>query len=184
MIVGDLPPYEAFPIGGTNSVRGYAEGERWGVGRGRRAMRRMHAARRVHLLCRLSLPAHPFPPGCWPNLLAPHPPDSAPTPQPPPPPTPTPTLPPPPQVPWALAATLWLAARSCGCRWCRPWRPRCLPTGAPTWTVAPACWGTRQARAASQVGGARGGQAGGQAGACSAERACACVSCASRCTVW
>lgn len=31
-IVGDLPPYEAFPIGGTNSVRGYAEG---GVGTGR-----------------------------------------------------------------------------------------------------------------------------------------------------
>ncbi|KAL4449506.1 hypothetical protein ABPG77_007150 [Micractinium sp. CCAP 211/92] len=26
MIVGDLPPYEAFPIGGTNSVRGYNEG--------------------------------------------------------------------------------------------------------------------------------------------------------------
>jgi outer membrane protein insertion porin family len=32
MIVGDLPPYEAFPIGGTNSVRGYSEG---GVGSGR-----------------------------------------------------------------------------------------------------------------------------------------------------
>ena len=31
-IVGDLPPYEAFPIGGTNSVRGYDEGE---VGSGR-----------------------------------------------------------------------------------------------------------------------------------------------------
>ncbi|KAF5835670.1 surface antigen-domain-containing protein [Dunaliella salina] len=31
-VVGDLPPYEAFPIGGTNSVRGYAEG---GVGSGR-----------------------------------------------------------------------------------------------------------------------------------------------------
>lgn len=30
--LGDLPPYEAFPIGGTNSVRGYAEG---GVGSGR-----------------------------------------------------------------------------------------------------------------------------------------------------
>jgi Omp85 superfamily domain len=30
--VGDLPPYEAFPIGGTNSVRGYSEG---GVGSGR-----------------------------------------------------------------------------------------------------------------------------------------------------
>ena len=29
---GDLPPYEAFPIGGTNSVRGYAEGS---VGTGR-----------------------------------------------------------------------------------------------------------------------------------------------------
>ena len=29
MIFGDLPPYEAFPIGGTNSVRGYSEG---GVG--------------------------------------------------------------------------------------------------------------------------------------------------------
>ena len=28
MIVGDLPSYEAFPIGGTNSVRGYNEGER------------------------------------------------------------------------------------------------------------------------------------------------------------
>lgn len=27
VIVGDLPPYEAFPIGGTNSVRGYSEGE-------------------------------------------------------------------------------------------------------------------------------------------------------------
>ena len=26
MIFGDLPPTEAFPIGGTNSVRGYAEG--------------------------------------------------------------------------------------------------------------------------------------------------------------
>lgn len=23
-VLGDLPPYEAFPIGGTNSVRGYA----------------------------------------------------------------------------------------------------------------------------------------------------------------
>lgn len=33
VIVGDLPPYEAFPIGGTNSVRGYSEG---GVGSGRR----------------------------------------------------------------------------------------------------------------------------------------------------
>ena len=32
VIVGDLPPYEAFPIGGTNSVRGYSEG---GVGSGR-----------------------------------------------------------------------------------------------------------------------------------------------------
>ena len=32
MIVGDLPSYEAFPIGGTNSVRGYGEG---GVGSGR-----------------------------------------------------------------------------------------------------------------------------------------------------
>jgi outer membrane protein insertion porin family len=32
-IVGDLPPYEAFPIGGANSVRGYAEG---GVGTGRK----------------------------------------------------------------------------------------------------------------------------------------------------
>ena len=31
-IIGDLPPYEAFPIGGTNSVRGYGEG---GVGAGR-----------------------------------------------------------------------------------------------------------------------------------------------------
>lgn len=31
-IVGDLPPYEAFPIGGTNSVRGYDEGA---VGSGR-----------------------------------------------------------------------------------------------------------------------------------------------------
>lgn len=29
MIVGDLPPYEAFPIGGTNSVRGYSEGAQW-----------------------------------------------------------------------------------------------------------------------------------------------------------
>ena len=26
MIAGDMPPYEAFPLGGTNSVRGYAEG--------------------------------------------------------------------------------------------------------------------------------------------------------------
>lgn len=26
MILGDLPPTEAFPLGGTNSVRGYAEG--------------------------------------------------------------------------------------------------------------------------------------------------------------
>ena len=34
-IVGDLPPYEAFPIGGTNSVRGYGEG---GVGSGRNYM--------------------------------------------------------------------------------------------------------------------------------------------------
>ncbi|DBB13937.1 TPA: hypothetical protein ACH3X3_000916 [Trebouxia sp. C0006] len=32
MILGDLPPYEAFPIGGTSSVRGYSEG---GVGSGR-----------------------------------------------------------------------------------------------------------------------------------------------------
>ena len=32
VIFGDLPPYEAFPIGGTNSVRGYSEG---GVGSGR-----------------------------------------------------------------------------------------------------------------------------------------------------
>lgn len=32
MIIGDLPPYEAFPIGGTSSVRGYSEG---GVGSGR-----------------------------------------------------------------------------------------------------------------------------------------------------
>ena len=31
-MAGDLPPYEAFPIGGTNSVRGYGEG---GVGSGR-----------------------------------------------------------------------------------------------------------------------------------------------------
>ncbi len=31
-IIGDLPPYEAFPIGGTESVRGYSEG---GVGTGR-----------------------------------------------------------------------------------------------------------------------------------------------------
>ncbi|MBE7385317.1 MAG: BamA/TamA family outer membrane protein [Leptolyngbya sp. SIO1E4] len=31
-IVGDLPPYEAFSLGGTNSVRGYEEGE---VGAGR-----------------------------------------------------------------------------------------------------------------------------------------------------
>lgn len=33
VIFGDLPPYEAFPIGGTNSVRGYSEG---GVGSGRK----------------------------------------------------------------------------------------------------------------------------------------------------
>jgi outer membrane protein insertion porin family len=26
-IIGDLPPYEAFPLGGTNSVRGFGEGE-------------------------------------------------------------------------------------------------------------------------------------------------------------
>lgn len=26
VVLGDLPPYEAFPIGGTNSVRGYPEG--------------------------------------------------------------------------------------------------------------------------------------------------------------
>lgn len=26
MILGDMPPYEAFALGGTNSVRGYAEG--------------------------------------------------------------------------------------------------------------------------------------------------------------
>ena len=26
MIVGEMPPYEAFPLGGTNSVRGYGEG--------------------------------------------------------------------------------------------------------------------------------------------------------------
>jgi outer membrane protein insertion porin family len=32
-IIGDLPPYEAFPIGGTNSVRGYDEGA---VGSGRK----------------------------------------------------------------------------------------------------------------------------------------------------
>ncbi|KAK9849807.1 hypothetical protein WJX84_004133, partial [Apatococcus fuscideae] len=32
MIIGDMPPYEAFPIGGTNSVRGYSEG---GTGTGR-----------------------------------------------------------------------------------------------------------------------------------------------------
>ena len=32
VIIGDLPPTEAFPIGGTNSVRGYAEG---GVGSAR-----------------------------------------------------------------------------------------------------------------------------------------------------
>jgi outer membrane protein insertion porin family len=32
MIIGDLPPYEAFSIGGTNSVRGYGEGS---VGTGR-----------------------------------------------------------------------------------------------------------------------------------------------------
>ncbi|GAX81347.1 hypothetical protein CEUSTIGMA_g8778.t1 [Chlamydomonas eustigma] len=31
-VQGDLPPYEAFPIGGTNSVRGYSEGS---VGSGR-----------------------------------------------------------------------------------------------------------------------------------------------------
>eukprot|EP00775_Hariotina_reticulata_P007018 gene7018-7232_t len=31
-VYGDLPPYEAFPLGGTNSVRGYAEG---GVGSAR-----------------------------------------------------------------------------------------------------------------------------------------------------
>jgi outer membrane protein insertion porin family len=26
-VLGDLPPYEAFVVGGSNSVRGYAEGE-------------------------------------------------------------------------------------------------------------------------------------------------------------
>jgi outer membrane protein insertion porin family len=31
-VLGDLPPYEAFVVGGSNSVRGYAEGE---VGSGR-----------------------------------------------------------------------------------------------------------------------------------------------------
>jgi outer membrane protein insertion porin family len=31
-VLGDLPPYEAFPLGGTNSVRGYDEGD---VGSGR-----------------------------------------------------------------------------------------------------------------------------------------------------
>ena len=31
-VIGDLPSYEAFPIGGTDSVRGYEEG---GVGTGR-----------------------------------------------------------------------------------------------------------------------------------------------------
>ena len=31
-MIGDLPPHEAFPIGGTNSVRGYDEGA---VGSGR-----------------------------------------------------------------------------------------------------------------------------------------------------
>ncbi|MEW5298241.1 MAG: hypothetical protein WDW36_001386 [Sanguina aurantia] len=34
-VLGDLPPYEAFPIGGTNSVRGYSEG---GVGSGRHVL--------------------------------------------------------------------------------------------------------------------------------------------------
>ncbi|GLC64066.1 hypothetical protein PLESTF_000114600 [Pleodorina starrii] len=34
-VLGDLPPYESFPIGGTNSVRGYAEG---GVGSGRHSV--------------------------------------------------------------------------------------------------------------------------------------------------
>ncbi|KAJ9516180.1 hypothetical protein QJQ45_024608, partial [Haematococcus lacustris] len=33
LVLGDLPPYDAFPVGGTNSVRGYADG---GVGTGRR----------------------------------------------------------------------------------------------------------------------------------------------------
>lgn len=32
-VIGDLPPYEAFSIGGTSSVRGYTEG---GVGTGRK----------------------------------------------------------------------------------------------------------------------------------------------------
>jgi outer membrane protein insertion porin family len=31
-VIGDLPPYEAFSLGGTNSVRGYGEGD---VGAGR-----------------------------------------------------------------------------------------------------------------------------------------------------
>lgn len=31
-VIGDLPPYEAFSIGGTNSVRGYDDGQ---VGSGR-----------------------------------------------------------------------------------------------------------------------------------------------------
>lgn len=33
-VLGDLPPYEAFPIGGTNSVRGYAGAAARGRGEG------------------------------------------------------------------------------------------------------------------------------------------------------
>lgn len=136
MIVGDLPAYEAFPIGGTNSVRGYSEGaccrgglDRPGAGR----------------------PA-PSSPGCpgLPSPAAPahacmHPPAS-------------------PQAASAPAATLWRGLQSCVCRWCRRWRPLCLPTGGQTWTAGQTCRATPRARAASQVQWSVQGRPGGRCG--------------------
>lgn len=74
-------------------------------------------------------------------------------------------------LPWAQAASAraaasWPAARSCGCRWLRRWRPPCLATTAPTWTAAPACWVTQPARAASRVGGSGRGRGNGAGAAC------------------
>lgn len=54
-IFGDLPPYEAFPIGGTNSVRGYSEG---GVGTGRN-----YAVASAELHC--PLPIKPLEVSIW-----------------------------------------------------------------------------------------------------------------------
>ena len=54
VIVGDLPPYEAFPIGGTNSVRGYAEGA---VGSGQNYAAGARAAGHGQCFTRLCLPA-------------------------------------------------------------------------------------------------------------------------------